>query len=144
MTLSSLDELVAQLYGSVPKPELLCEIDRQPALDGVTFKWFSTRFFAKPSLEVFEIRGQKLYITPSSVLLQTVISAARLKREALNKILVQLQDTENVLLNGRQINAAAKALQSAREAVERDIGSGSHSDTRRSPRSSGIQTETQN
>lgn len=94
---NSLDRLILQIRSTIPHPEAIHDVSFQPALDGLTFIWFGNTFFAKPTLEVFEIRGRTLYVTGNSLLLQSLISFESEQVKVLEEVSSFLNRAEDIL-----------------------------------------------
>ena len=114
--IANLDELAQYIRENIPQSKAIQHLEVQATLDAVTFKWNSTEFLVRKSLEVFQIKEKKIYITASSMLMQVVLqTASRIDRvlAATVESLDQAQD----LMKRSDVSKAMQLLDPVKKAL---------------------------
>lgn len=114
---NSLDDLARDVRAILPNSELIHDMSLQPGIDGLTFKWFGHTFFARVTREVFEVRGQTLYVTGTSVLLQALLTVSSTRLVELADVAESLVKAEDLMAEKRQMTAGLQAVRRARETL---------------------------
>ena len=79
--IANLDELAQYIRENIPQNKAISNLEVQAPLDAVTFKWNSMEFLVRKSLDVFQVKEKKIYITAASMLMQlALLNASRIDR----------------------------------------------------------------
>jgi hypothetical protein len=119
---SSLDELFVHIRITLPNSKLIKNVSFQPVAEGLSFSWFGHAFYARQTGEVFEIRGNTLYVTGTSALLQALLTANSEKVHTLTEIAAVLEKAEESISVKHQMNNALQSVQKARSSLSRLMG----------------------
>jgi hypothetical protein len=120
--ISSLDDLVRYIRATLPYPQSILQLKPNVSAGGVTFLWLGTEFFVKPTLHCLEVRGNSLYVTGLSTLLQSVLMNADQSGRRLDGIVDSLSQAEDQVRVHHQPRAAAQILASVRQVLTRMAG----------------------
>jgi hypothetical protein len=120
--ISSLENLARYIRTTIPYAQSIRQLNLNTSAGGVTFIWYGTEFFVKPSLHVLEIRGHSLYITGLSTLLQSVLMGADHSGKKCETVLEVVNQAEDLVRIQSQPRAAAQMLAGARQILERMAG----------------------
>lgn len=74
IALENLEELEGYLHKVMPQWRSVSRLTRNSNAGFIDFQWHGHHFAVKPSLETFEIKDNKLYVTAGSLLLQAALS----------------------------------------------------------------------
>lgn len=100
----TLDELMALIPRVIPtatqKEDRLSGLKTNMTANVVTFTWHKRHFVAKPNLEVFELIGEKLYITGSSLLISRILSGNNRRESTLGAVLDTMKQAEDFIIRG--------------------------------------------
>ena len=108
-----LEELAEFIRRVVPKSDCIENLRIQEASGMVSFLWQGQEFLVKPSLEVFEQKGAKLFITGASALMQLVLMKKNRNQTVIEAVLNALKEVEELVKadkteNGMTLLASAK------------------------------------
>lgn len=98
-----LNELIQFIRETVPQPKSILNLQIQNPPGIASFRWHQRDYIVKPSLQVFEIKGKNIFLTASSMLLQTAFMRKRGTSKALEVAVETLQQVES-FINGRSID----------------------------------------
>lgn len=119
--ISNLDDLARYIRATIPYSQNILQLKPNPRAGGVTFIWLGTEYFVKPSLHTLEIRGNSLYITGLSTLLQAVLMSADQSGKKVEAVLEVLSQAEDLIRIDNQPRAGAQLLGSVRQTLERMV-----------------------
>jgi hypothetical protein len=113
-----LEELAQYIRQTLPQSKSIAHLHIDEKIGAVRFSWHAREFIVKPSLEVLELKGQHLYVTGASMLMQ----AAFLKKDKNEKVLgvveETLQQVEDLLLK-RETDKGLKLLGSVKSTLQK-------------------------
>ena len=120
--IETLEQLAQYVQRSVPEPRSLRALQAQENSNYVSFEWNATRFVIKKSLQVFEIRGQSLQVTGSSILMQeTFVRSERLER-ILSVLIDSMHQAQTLVANEEDVTMGLELLAGAKESLRKLIG----------------------
>ena len=76
MLFEKLEDLARYIRENVPQAKAITHLETKESMKAVTFKWNSTEFLVRNTLEVFQVKEEKIYITASSMLMESVLRSA--------------------------------------------------------------------
>jgi hypothetical protein len=117
-----LQQVADYVRSTIPMPGAIMQMRASESAGGVTFFWQGIEFFVRESLQVFELRGNTLFITGLSSLLQTVLSRRKLDDHKFNGFVSQLSEAEALARDPRSTIRAVEILQSIRKSAEQMVG----------------------
>jgi hypothetical protein len=120
--ITTLDELAQYIRKTIPNPKAILNLQPKNAMGAVTFYWHGVEFLVKPTLQVMEIRGNNLYITGLSTLLQVVLLRSNQDEKGIESALASINEAEDLIRVKNQPKAGAKLLQVAVDTLKRVIG----------------------
>jgi hypothetical protein len=124
--ISSLDDLVGYIRNTIPYSKSILQLKMNPQAGGVTFIWLGTEFFVKPSLHALEIRGNSLFLTGLSTLLQSVLMNADQSGRRLDAMIGALDQAEDQARVHHQPREAARTVAGVRNTLQRMTGKTDH------------------
>ncbi|MBM3835606.1 MAG: hypothetical protein FJ403_20515 [Verrucomicrobia bacterium] len=120
---SKLEELSHYIRQTLPQPKAITRLAVIEKAQAVSFAWHSREFIVKPTCEVLELKGNSLFITGASMLIQ----AAFTKKDKNEKVLVAVDETlQQVedLASKHQTERALSLLEPVKQTLRRLIGPG--------------------
>ena len=87
--------------------------------DAVSFRWYEKDFVVKKSLEAFEVKGQKLFVTGASILMQAVLDRADADSQSVEAIVSSIRAAEDMIADEQQRNSGFKLLANIRATLKR-------------------------
>jgi dihydroxyacetone kinase-like predicted kinase len=72
--------LIELIRQAVPQAQQITNIQVQEKSNGISFTWNNTNFFLNQALCAFEVKGNTVYVTTASILLQTLVRRANRDR----------------------------------------------------------------
>jgi len=97
----NLEELAAFVRKTMPSPNEISRLEKNEPAGVITFTWHNTRLVVQPSLQVFELKGQQLFITGSSHLVQTILAGENVRGEKMEAVLTTLDEASDFLRAGK-------------------------------------------
>jgi hypothetical protein len=118
-----LDELANYIRQTLPQSKAISNLSIETKSGAVSFAWNSRKFFVKPTLEVIELRGNGLFITGTSMLMQAVL--ARHQKEikvshAVEETIRQIED----LVSNHQTEKGLSLLEMVKQTIIKLTGPG--------------------
>jgi hypothetical protein len=114
-----LHELANYIRSTLPLPQAILQLRINERANGVTFIWEGVEFFVSTSLKALELRGNTLYMTGLSILLESVLADRKDFARRCNQILDQLSEAETMLRSEPYSRAGAESLRDALRGVQR-------------------------
>jgi hypothetical protein len=88
-----MDNLIDLIRSAIPYPGKIIHLESQA--NGVSFSWNHTDFFVDGNLAAFEVKGNTVYITSASMLLQAMLRRThREKQKELKELEQKEQEQE--------------------------------------------------
>lgn len=115
--IQTLDELVHHIRKTVPQSKTITRMTSDQKAGAVMFDWQSRKFAVKKSLQVFEMKGPKLYKTGASTLLQANLEARAENQMVIANIVEKLQQAEKLVESDS--NQGLSLLQSVKQTMEK-------------------------
>ena len=79
--IGNLDELAGYIREKIPEARAISGLEVQASLDAVLFKWQSMEFLVRKTLDVYQVKEKKIYVTAASMLMQlALVNASRIDR----------------------------------------------------------------
>ncbi len=85
----------------------------------VSFRWYDRDFVVKKSMEVFEVKGQNLFVTGGSILLQAVLAKADNDTKIVETIVSSIRQVEDLIADDDQRDSGFKLLGTVRDTLKR-------------------------
>ena len=114
--IANLDELAQYIRENIPQNKSISHLEVQASLDGVTFKWNSMEFLVRKSLDVFQVKEKRIYITAASMLMQVVLTTAS-KIDRVLAATVESLDQAQDLMKRSDVSKAMQLLDPVKKAL---------------------------
>lgn len=85
----------------------------------VSFRWYERDFVVKKSIEVFEVKGQNLFVTGASILLQAVLTKAEFDAKTVETIVSSIRRVEELIGDDDQRDSGFKLLGTVRDTLKK-------------------------
>lgn len=95
----TLEDLILAIRQSIPQPKALVDLKTNDKGKFATYKWNSREFLVKQNFEVMEIKSGKVFITGSSMLMQTALLSRNKNEKALKTVVETLHQSEEMINN---------------------------------------------
>jgi len=118
--LQTLDELVQYLRRTVPQAKLIKHMLPDEKAGVVTFEWQSRRFAVRKSLEVFEVKGNRIFVTGASGLMQAALTTKNRNQSVINAVIETLEQVEGQMRDNKP--KALALLDSVKKTLQRQVG----------------------
>lgn len=116
----TLDELVQYVRRTVPQPKLIKHMIPDEKAGVVIFEWQSRKFAVRKSLEVFEVKNNRIFVTGASGLMQAALTTKNRNQSVINTIIETLQQVEGQMRDNQP--KALALLDSVKKTLQRQIG----------------------
>jgi mevalonate kinase len=113
-----LEELIQYIRKTIPQPKAILHLTKDPKAGIVTFTWHARKFIVKPTLEVMELRGTKLYVTGSSMLMHAAFTKSDKNEKVLSALDGTLKEVEEFVAH-HQVEKAMELLAVAKKTLEK-------------------------
>jgi hypothetical protein len=120
--IQNLPELANYVRKTLPYPKTILNLQLKEQFGGVVFIWQGAEFLVKLTFQVLEVRGNNLYITGLSTLLQAVLVRGGQEEQRFDSYVSTLNDVEDLIRTKSQPNRAAEKLRSVRESLFKMVG----------------------
>ncbi len=90
-TVPDLQQLTDHIRNTLPNQQFLAEVQLNEQAGIVRFSWHSRHFVAKPTLEVFELKGASILITSASMLMDAALRTKDRNVKGVGAIITTLQ-----------------------------------------------------
>ena len=114
--IANLDELAQYIRENIPQNKAISNLEVQAPLDAVTFKWNSMEFLVRKSLDVFQVKEKKIYITAASMLMQVVLQTASRIDRVLAATVESLEQAQD-LMKRSDVSKAMQLLDPVKKAL---------------------------
>ena len=121
--MESLEQLAQYVQRSIPEPRALSALRAQEQSDYVSFQWHSTQFVIKKSLQVFELRGQSLLVSGTSILMQAAFLQNERNQRVLTVVVDSMLQAQELVANGEDVALGLKLLGSVKQSLRKLSGS---------------------
>ena len=85
----------------------------------VSFRWHERDFVVKRSMESFELKGQNLFVTGASMLLQAVLKKAESDSVTIESLVSSIRAAESLIADEKDRSAGFKLLANIKAALRR-------------------------
>ncbi|KKU67181.1 MAG: hypothetical protein UX89_C0017G0006 [Parcubacteria group bacterium GW2011_GWA2_47_16] len=120
-----LEQLAALVQRTMPKPGI-SGLKKDADAGVVIFTFQSREFVVKPTsssrLEIFELKGTKLFITGASRLAQVIIDGDRNRGVTLAEVIKSIEEAEGAFQNPQTSAGGFKLLAAVKVVIQRIIG----------------------
>jgi hypothetical protein len=96
-TIQELEDLTRYIRRILPDPKRLNNMRHNEPAGAVEFEWHARHFVALPTLKVFELKGQSLMLTGSSMLIQAALHTNDKNSKVLGEIVDILRTAEETM-----------------------------------------------
>lgn len=110
----SVEDLGSFLQRSVPQPKAMSRLKVNHDFGYATFAWYGREFLVNKSKQVFELRGQKLFVTALSMLMQKVINGASANQNRVSQIIHELSHAEELIINKHRVHSGLQEIDEAK------------------------------
>lgn len=113
-----LQELAIYIQQTLPQSKSITHLQKDAKMGVVTFVWNSHKFIVKPSLEVLELRVDRLFITGASMLMQSALQ----KRDRDSKVFTQIDESlgqVEQLFNSHETEKGLSLLTTVKKTMEK-------------------------
>jgi hypothetical protein len=118
-TENQLNDLTAHIKLALPDPKAILNLKILDSLGVVTFYWHGVEFLVKPSMQVLELRGNNVYITGLSTLIQLVLARRSQNAKIVESVLTRINEVEEIIQSKERTESAVRVLGSVKEALTR-------------------------
>lgn len=108
--IGTVSELVQYLQQTLPQPKSIKNLKPDERAGYVTFHWNGRDFVVKKSLEVFEMKNDKLFITGASILMQTALMKRNRNEKVIETVIDTLAQAEDLLSAKHQVENGLKLI----------------------------------
>lgn len=115
-TNGELNDLIQFIRETVPQPKEIQHLQIKDPPGVASFRWHQRDYIVKPSLQVFELKGKDVFITASSMLLQTAFLRKRATAKILGIAIETLQQVEG-FVNSRSTEKGVVLLASVKKTL---------------------------
>jgi hypothetical protein len=122
MDQKTLEELAQYIMRTLPQSKAVSHLNTDAKAGVVSFDWNSHKFMVKPSLEVLEVKGNNLFITAASMLMQAAFTTYDKNSRVLSVMDDTLRQVEEFLTN-HQNEKAMSLLEPVKQTLTRLCGS---------------------
>lgn len=116
-----LEELAQFVRETLPHIKAISNLQKNVTAGVVIFNWHSRRFAVKPSLEVLEVKGDGLYITGASILMNAAFTRQDKNRQVLTAVNETVGQAED-LLNHHQLEKGLSLLEIVKNSLSKLAG----------------------
>lgn len=117
--IETLEQLAQYVQKSIPEPRALTGLRTQEQNGYISFQWHTTQFVVKKTLQVFELRGQSLLVTGSSILMQAAFTASQRQERILSAIVDAMRQAQTLVENGEDIAMGLKLLEGVKQSLRK-------------------------
>ncbi|MDA1275051.1 MAG: hypothetical protein O2960_13535 [Verrucomicrobia bacterium] len=129
---TSLEALGVRIRQTVPEPNDVSELKLNHGAELVTFAWKGRHFLVRKSLEVFELKNRRIFITGSSQLMQSVLKNQN-KIQKIVPIATDMLLKSEALLRHSKPHSALEVLQPLKRTLTHLLRAGSNEPKPREP-----------
>jgi hypothetical protein len=120
--IQTLDELAQYIRQNLPQPKSITNLQLKENAGMVTFHWQVREFVVKRSLEVLEIKGQNIFITGASMLMQSALMKADKNEKIIDSLVDALRQAEDLLTDQRERDSGLKLIGTVISTLKKLIG----------------------
>lgn len=117
-----LQELAQHIRQTLPQSKQMINLQVLQDAGLVTFGWQGREFVVRTSREVFEVRGKNLYVTGSSMLIQTVLMKTDTNEKTVAGLVDVIAQAEEMINGRRQVDHGLRLLSQAKGTLARLAG----------------------
>ena len=98
----TLDDLVPYLRKNVPQPKAIKHMVADQKAKIVKFEWQGRHFVVRTSLQTFELKQTRLFVTGASGLLQLILTTKTSQQTVVSDLVEKLDEAMNLLKGDEQ------------------------------------------
>jgi hypothetical protein len=121
-TNEALDDLVLYIRQTLPQPKAIHKLEILEKLDAVRFHWQGREFLVRKNMDVLELKGDNLYMTGTSILIQSVLMKKTKNEKVLGAIEEVLKEAEELIAHRYKVDAGLRMLQTAKAGLMKLMG----------------------
>lgn len=110
----AVENLGSYLLQTVPLPSALSKMHTSHEFGYVTFAWYGREFLVNKSKKVFELRGQRVFVTGFSMLMEMVVNGAGTNKNRVKQIIQELITAEELIVGKHQLESGLQELDLAK------------------------------
>ncbi|MCF7765838.1 MAG: hypothetical protein K9N62_19385 [Verrucomicrobia bacterium] len=120
--ITDLDELIQHLKRTLPQPKSILQI--KPSEEGkyVTFVWNGRTFLVRQNLQVFEVKGTKVFITGASSLMQSALVVKNYHQKTIEGMMETLGEVEGMVGSVYQRERGMQMLETVKKTIAKMAG----------------------
>lgn len=122
MPSQQLEELAQYIRATLPQPRTILDLQIKDPPGVVNFNWQGRDFMVKPPYEVLEVKGEKLFITGASTLMQLVLMKKNRNEKVVEAVLGTLAQAEDLIGNPLNREKGLALLGSVKQTLQKLIG----------------------
>lgn len=115
-TNTDLNELLRFIMETVPQPKAIQNLQIKDPPGVAAFRWHQREYIVRPSLQVFELKGKEVFVTASTMLLQTAFMRKRTTNKVLEVAVETLQQVEG-FIKGNSVEKGFTLLASVKKTL---------------------------
>ncbi len=116
---ANLDELVQYIRETLPQPKQIVHLRTNDQAGVVSFGWNGRDFVVKPTMEVYELKNEHVFITGSSMLMQLALLLRNKNEKTLAAVVGTLQQAEDMISNPMNRKKGLSLLQAVKATLKR-------------------------
>ena len=119
----NLEELATHIVQTFPSPRAITHLEQKPNWEAITFHWQGRRFVVRTSLQVLEMRRDRVFITGASMLAQSVLVTKTKQANVLESVVKTLREAEELIGNPLRVETGLKLLTAVKSSLRKLIES---------------------
>ncbi len=119
--IDSLIHLAQFIRERVPQPKAILNLRIEELLGAVTFVWHAREFVVKQSLQVLELKGQNLYVTGATMLMQTALTSAGRSETVIESVIDAIRQAEGLLTDQKQKESGLNLLKNVKTTLRKQV-----------------------
>lgn len=120
--IESLEQLAQYIRQTVPQPKAILNLNVKEKLGVVTFVWHAREFVVKKSLEVLELKGQNLYVTGATMLMQSALMTAGKSETVIESVVDAIRQAEDLIKDDQQKDSGLRLLGTVKATLRKLVG----------------------
>jgi hypothetical protein len=119
--IETLEQLTQYIRQNLPQPKAIMNLRVQEKTGVVMFVWNAQEFVVKKTLEVFELKGQNLFVTGATMLMQSALRTVTRSETVIGTVLDALREAEELVKDEKQKESGLKLLESVKSTLRKQV-----------------------
>jgi hypothetical protein len=107
---ATLDELVNYLQQTLPQAKSIANLKIDERVGIITFAWNGHSFAIKKTLETFELKAEKVFLTGASILMQSALMKRSKNEKVIESVIDAIQQAEDLIMSKQEQENGLKLL----------------------------------